>query len=276
MRELAKDKVNQEAVIKEYKMHIVIPTYRRTQTQKTFKAMSPKWKARTTFVADEEDTKRLQFNFKDTGAQFMVAPSSIKSIAQKRAWIIETFPQDHILMLDDDLRFDARIEGTNKLLVIKDAKIFDFHMDKFAEEMKKFAHMGISPRQGNNRLEQEWVPNTRIMYSLGYHLPTLRKHCELGRIETREDFDYNLQLLKKGFENRVYSHMTVGQDQYNAEGGCSIDRTMEASNADAEKLAALHPGLVKVVDKDYTTSVPRKEVVVYWKKALEMSKKEAA
>jgi len=257
-------------------MQIVIPTYRRTGMQKTFKAMSPKWKAKTTFVADAEDTERLKFNFRNTGAEFVVHPPEIKTIAQKRAWIIKTFPYENILMLDDDLRFDARIEGTNKLLVIKDPAIFDFHMDKVAEKMKEFRHIGISPRQGNNRLEDEWVANTRIMYSLGYHLPTMREHCELGRIETREDFDYNLQLLKKGFENRVYSHMTTGQDQYGAEGGCSKERTVESSNVDAEKLAALHPGLVKVTDKEYTTSIPRKEVVVYWKKALEMSKKKEA
>jgi hypothetical protein len=39
------------------------------------------------------------------------------------------------------------------------------------------------------------------------------------------------------------------------------------SDAEAEKLAALHPGLVKVVQKDYK-GVPRKEVIVQWKKAL--------
>jgi hypothetical protein len=257
-------------------MQIVIPTYRRTQTQKTFKQLPAHWKARTIFVADEEDTKRLHFNFRDTGATFTVVPEEITSIAKKRAWIIKTFKHEHILMLDDDLRFDSRIEGTQKLLVAKPHEV-DFHLNKIEKKFEEgFRHLGISPRQGNNRLEEEWVPNTRMMYSLGYHLPTLREHCELGRIETREDFDYNLQLLKKGFENRVYSHMTTGQDQYNADGGCSLQRTVDASNEDAEQLAALHPGLVKVTQKEYTTSVPRKEVVVYWKKALQQSKEKAA
>lgn len=258
-------------------MQIIIPTYRRTNIQKTFLAMSPKWRAKTTFVADEQDTAALRIKFGSSGARFVVVPENVHSIAQKRAWIMNTATNEHILMLDDDLRFDARIEGTQKLLVIKDHAIFDFHMDKVEAMLHSgIRHLGISPRQGNNRLTEEWVPNTRIMYSLGYHLPTVREHCELGRIETREDFDYNLQLLRKGFENRVYSHMTTGQDQYNAEGGCSLNRTIEASNKDAEYLASLHPGLVKVVEKAYTTSVPRKEVVVYWKKALESSKKEAA
>ena len=36
-----------------------------------------------------------------------------------------------------------------------------------------------------------------------------------------------------------------------------------------EKLAELFPGYVSVVQRDYTASVPRLEVMVRWRKALE-------
>lgn len=255
-------------------MQIVIPTYRRANSQRTFQCLPQKWKDRTTFVCDQEDMDKLKFKYASTTkAEFILTPDHVKTIAQKRAWIIKSFPYEKVLMMDDDLRIDVRIPDTVKLLVAKPDQV-DEHMVQIEDMIGPYAHVGISPRQGNNRLLEKWIKNTRMMYALGYHLPTLRQHCELGRIETREDFDYNLQLLRKGFENRVYSHMTAGQDQYNAPGGASTERTIQSSNEDAEKLAALHPGFVKVVDKEYSTSISRKEVVVYWKKALESFKKE--
>jgi hypothetical protein len=271
---LAKEHQRVDTMEKESKMQIVIPTYRRANIQRTFQCLPQKWKDRTTFVCDQEDMDKLKFKYGSTSkAQYVLTPDHVKTIAQKRAWIIKSFPYEKILMMDDDLRIDVRIPNTQKLLVAKPEQV-DEHMVKVEAMLDKYRHIGISPRQGNNRLMDEWVPNTRIMYALAYHLPTVRDNCELGRIETREDFDYNLQLLRKGFENRVYSWMTVGQDQYNAPGGASTERTIQSSNEDAEKLAALHPGFVKVVDKEYSTSINRKEVVVYWKKAYESSQKE--
>jgi hypothetical protein len=112
-----------------------------------------------------------------------------------------------------------------------------------------------------------------MMYSLGYYLPIVVKECELGRIETREDMDLTLQLLRKGFPNAVW-HTTVNdQRKFNAPGGASIKRTIESSNADAYKLAQLHPGYVSTVERPYKASVPRIEVVCQWQKALQDGRK---
>jgi hypothetical protein len=76
-----------------------------------------------------------------------------------------------------------------------------------------------------------------------------------------------LQLLRKGYDN-IISHETVVDNVYDLRGGCHDERTVERSDAAAELLAELHPGLVKVVEKDYKGSVKRKEVIVSWKKSL--------
>jgi len=102
---------------------------------------------------------------------------------------------------------------------------------------------------------------------LGYNVPIVKRECELGRIETREDMDYTLQLLRKGFPNIVFFNLCVDQ-KYNSPGGASLERTVESSNADAEKLATLHPGFVRITEKKYKSSLPRKEVVCSWKKAF--------
>jgi hypothetical protein len=128
---------------------------------------------------------------------------------------------------------------------------------------------GLGRVKENHTKKAGWKTPDRMMFSLGYFLPIVVKECELGRIETREDMDLTLQLLRKGYRNAVW-HTTVNdQRKFDAPGGATNERTIESSNADAYKLARLHPGYVRVDDKPYKKSVPRLEVVCQWQEALE-------
>jgi hypothetical protein len=206
--------------------------------------------------------------------EVIAQPDPDCTIAQKRRWILEEFHrrgEEKIIMLDDDLRFATRISGTDWHL--KEIRWFglisEFNLleDKLGPE---FPHVGFGPRQGNNTLDEVgWKIPSRMIYSLGYYLPIVIKECELGRIETREDMDLTLQLLRKGYPNAVW-HTTVNdQRKFDAPGGATNERTMERSNRDAYRLGELHPGYVTIVEKDYKASVPRLEVICQWKKALE-------
>jgi hypothetical protein len=252
-------------------MLIYIPTYRRTHRQRTWQFLSEYWRKRTRFVCDAEDRELLLE--RDIGikrSHIVVHPRSVKTIAQKRAWIIENARDYHILMLDDDLRFCNRVYSSDTAWTLPNAtpaavgRALHELEDKFS---RGYAHVGFGARQGNNTLaDRGWRENARMIYALGYNLKVVRKVCELGRIETREDMDYTLQLLRAGYKNCINVEMVVDQ-YFNAVGGAREERTMERSNKDAEKLAKLHPGLVKVVERNYKQSTPRKEVVVQWRKA---------
>ncbi len=243
-------------------MRIYIPTYERPNTQTTFNALPPNWQQRTTFVLNAWDRKYMDKWILDSGAEFLI--TDLKTIAAKRAFIISQALERKICMMDDDLRFSVRSAGK----LVKAQKIdINRHLYELSDKLDEFVHAGFSARQGNNRLPDGWKTPHRMMYVLGYRPSVLREKCELGRIETREDFDYTLQLLRQGYPNAVQCDICVDQ-KYNMKGGCSSQRTVEASNADADKLAELHPGYVKVVEKEYLASVPRREVTVQWKKAL--------
>lgn len=264
-------------------MHIYIPTYRRTHRQRTWQFLSPYWRERTTFVCDEEDARILSEQEQGT-AGFWI--SKAKTIAKKRAEIMKKSPHRHILMLDDDLRFckrtyespehrvnlrqgHAKRQSYSFKLPNATPKQVDRALLKFEAKLESgnYAHLGFGARQGNNTLpDYGWRKNARMIYALGYDLKVVRKVCELGRIETREDMDYTLQLLRAGYRNAINVEMVVDQ-YYNAVGGARDQRSVESGNADAEKLAKLHPGLVKVVERAYKQSIPRKEVVVSWRKA---------
>lgn len=253
-------------------MKIIIPTHRRVEKQKTFSFLPESLHKDTVLIADEVDAPALRELLKDTEAKVVVHPPEIDSIAKKRAWIIQNSSEDKILMLDDDLRFEVQDKPDNTYLRRAEPEEVGKYIKQVEDYLDDYAHVGISARQGNNRLERPYRENSRMMYALGYRPEVLREHCELGRIEHREDFDYCLQLLKAGYPNIVLTYIAVGQD-YNNAGGASEQRTTEASNQDAYKLAELHPGLVRTTEKDYKQSVKRIEVICQWRKAYDQSQK---
>jgi hypothetical protein len=209
-----------------------------------------------------------------------VQPRRITEIHTKRQYIAElALVHDHekFVMLDDDLDFQARGFTDESILVGNATK--ERILAAFARLsllLDTHAHGGISCRQGNNRHEQDIVFATRNMYVLGYRSEFFSKgpghhgRFRFDRVHGKEDFDMSLQLLRAGYANFLITDFCVGQ-AYGRAGGCTEERTVLSSNAAAEKLASLHPGFVSVVDKEYTTSVPRKEVIVHWKRALASS-----
>lgn len=278
------------------KLMIYVPTRGRVDYQHTIRNLPKSWHPQITIVCPKDEVKKHAKNWPQVG-RILAQPDSNMTIAAKRAFIFKTAMKlDHekILMFDDDLRFSVRkstfgkyarfggrggsdwkrwkqeYPGCHQLVNIgADDPRIDKMLKRVEHMLGIYAHGGISPRLMNQEFAYEFTNNVRAIYALAYHTPTVVEHCKLGRIETREDMDYTLQLLRSGFENAVYTWGCVEQARgYGAEGGVGGDSRIAASNADAEKLAKMHPGLVKVVEKSYKVSIPRKEVIVYWQKAI--------
>lgn len=267
----------------EHKLRLYIPTYRRTDFQKTFGLLPRKWKKRVTFVCDVEDEPKLRKLLKrEPYAKLWVVPKSITTIAKKRSWIIENTSSKILMMFDDDLRFCSRKYKTSVRLGDKSSQLNSTHeqideaLMRIQKMLHRYAHVGISAKQGNNNMPgRGFAKNVRMIYGLGYQVGVVRKFCRLGRIEHREDMDYTLQLLRKGFANRVLLDHCVDQ-LYNTPGGASVDRKQKDSDRDAELLAKLHKPFVKVVEKKYKVSMIRKEVVCSWKKAFAQGQRRVA
>lgn len=260
-------------------MDVVIPTYRRVARQATLKGLPATWLGRTTLVVDQHDAELAQsatYRAQLRGVRVLVHPPEVRTIAAKRAWILRRW-QGPLVMLDDDLRFAVRKRPGTTDPALREATAEDLEqqLEALAQQLRTVAHAGWSARQGNNRQEGGWKEATRQMYVLGYDADRLRGLEEtgrvtLGRIGFREDMDLTLQLLRLGLPNAVSYDVTADQAAgYAAAGGCTDERTVEGSDADALRLAELHPGLVKVVKKEYKGSLHRNEVVVQWRKAYE-------
>ena len=185
-----------------------------------------------------------------------------------RAWLEAGY--DKIIMLDDDLLFSTRISTDHPRLreITGEALISEFK--RIEEKLgPDFPHVGFGQRQGNHLLPAGWKSPGKMCYALGYYLPIVTKECHFDLVEVREDMCVSLQLLLKGYPNAIWTETVVDQRGYDAPGGASNERTVEISNAEARKLEALFPRYVSVVQRAYKASVPRLEVVVQWKRALE-------
>lgn len=250
-------------------MIISIPTRGRISKQVTLKWIPPAIHNQVLLVCPRDEVFFHKKNW--PSVQVVAQPDEITTIAKKRAWMLHFMHDEGVtktLMMDDDLLFYSRREEQPDRLKYA---LPEETIHWFAELEKRLTpdtpHGGFGPRQGNHTQPAGWLQGTRMMLALGYHIPTVLANAEHGRINTREDMDVCLQLLRKGLPNQVTHEFVVGQGAYAERGGCEDERTLESSNADAEKLAELHPGLVRVVEKEYKNH-PRKEVVCSWKGAL--------
>jgi hypothetical protein len=254
-------------------LDIVIPTRGRSDLKLTCDALPKSMRDRIFLVCPSTEVNR----HRDIRpwATLVKQPDDSMTIAAKRAWIMREWKgADRIVMLDDDLRFFVKRDGEpTRLRGAEDADVTYWFGQLESKLTASVPHAGFSSRLFNNAKPPGWERAKRMQYVLGYFLPTVREHCDLsGRIETREDMDYVLQLLEKGYPNEVCFSIAVEQsNDYGARGGCHGQRTTASSDADAEQLAQLHPGIVRVVQKDYKGN-PRKEVVVRWEAALRSGK----
>jgi len=254
------------------KMRIVIPTRGRVGKQLTAQSLPRELRRCTTIVCP----KREVFGLTGAGMEdfeVIAQPDPEWKIYQKRVWILQEFARlgyERILMLDDDLRFSTRISETDWHLKEIRGKDLIPEFERIDEKLgPEFPHVGFGQRQGNNQLEEVgWQSPGKMCYALGYYLPIVLEKCVLGRVEIREDMELSLQLLLKGHPNAVWQTTVVDQRKYDAPGGASNERSIELSNNEAKKLAAMYPAYVSTTERKYKASVPRIEVIVQWKKAL--------
>ena len=91
-----------------------------------------------------------------------------------------------------------------------------------------------------------------------------------------EDFYVNLQLLTRGFENRVWFKYVVSPADTNAPGGCSTYRDIKYHNTAMEELKNKYNDYVLLREKVQQTGPWKGQVklaaTISWKKAYESSK----
>ena len=178
-------------------MKIYIPTRGRPKNQETLKWFPKDMQTNGQVVlVIDEDEKDQYDKYPDTAK--MVVPEDCIGIGPKRKYIVENTDDPRMIMLDDDLRFYIRKSPTDWHLRYLESEEYPALFGLLDEWMDQgYAHVGVSAREGNNRVESLSVENTRYMRVLGYNLEEFPSDVEWGRTRVMEDFDIALQLLRR-------------------------------------------------------------------------------
>lgn len=250
-------------------MNIWIPTFQRVEKQTTFNSIPETLKPITKLIVDEcEYTAYVEVY----GEDFVIAvPGDIKGLSKKRQWMLENTDDPYIFMIDDDLTFGVRHEG--KLPKCSDADFIVLFSLLESWLNEGLIHVGISQRPFNHLEEGAFTEIGRMCTTYAYNAPAvLATGARFDRVPLMQDFDMTLQLLELGHKNRITYDFCYGQGS-GSKGGCSAYRTGQLMKETAEKLAALHPGLVHVVQKKSETEWEgvgkiRWDCNIEWKKAF--------
>lgn len=250
-------------------MIIYIHTAGRPSSQITLRSFPSEVIKRTRLVVQEKE-KQHYYPFKEN---VVVLPKNIERLSPTRQWILENAETEKFVMMDDDLTFAYRTPFTGTKLHKSTPDTIISMFNDIEHLLDRYNHVGVSAREGNNRIQNNVKENTRMMRLLAFNkLEVLKTGARFDRIDTKQDFDMNLQLLRKGHKNAVLYNYSHNQPGSNNTGGCSVYRDSEMMNRCSHELAELHPEFVKVVEKTTKTSWGggvRTDVRIEWKKAYE-------
>lgn len=200
-------------------------------------------------------------------------PSCITRLAETRDWIIhDRKGHPDVVFLDDDLHFAVRRDDDRTKFRQPRALDITRMFEDISRQLAHYRMVGIGAREGGNRYTDEYMYNSRIMRVLAFNRQFLRDHnITFTPMVVMEDFHVNLQILRAGGDTCICNDWVSNQaGGSNAPGGCSEYRSEAVQTAAAHKLAALHPGFVRVVQKATKAAWGggvRTDVVVSWKKA---------
>lgn len=253
-------------------MRIYIPTYGRSDRQVTWDNLPVLLQYDTHLVVQH----RERLSYDNEKYPTIVMPREIEDIGKTRQWLIDTSPSAFIIMFDDDLDFAVRrADEPTKFLPANGRDMINM-VDTIRQSLYEgYLMVGVSGREGANYDTSQFKEASR---QLRVHAINVHKFRKLGirfdRLPFMEDFDATLQLLEKGYPNRVLNGWVHNQrGGSNAAGGCSETRTLERHNEAAAALQSMHPKFVRLVQKESGNwGGARTDVNIQWKKAYEYGK----
>ncbi len=259
-------------------MKIVIPTLGRMDKQLTYNALPDKYKKKVNFIVQAHEFEDMKSRY---GDQVIGLPEHIKTIAPTREWLFNHFKDDRFFVFDDDLAFTIKEPNTGGDTKWKARPFIDSDFDEIFELVESWMDDGIS----HGCLQPTWVmpsldnwpygDNGKIMTNVFYDGPKIPRDIKWDRVPAAEDFDVNLQLLTKGYPNRISSKYMVSPLETNAAGGCSEWRTLEVHNNAQILLGEIWPDYVKVREKEVKSGPWKGEIklatTIYHKKAFKDS-----
>lgn len=251
-------------------MEVYITTYDRPDAQETLRQVP--W---ATLVVQAREYRRYREALPD--APLLVLPDEVRTLGATRRWLVDRHRYDldrtgKLVLLDDDLTFSYRnVPGDWHLKVATRGQVEELFA-AIEAALGNYAHVGVSPREGQNTFPDEPVQNTRYMRVLAYNAHMIPSDVEFGRVDGMSDFDVNLQLLRRGLPSLVFTRWAQGHKSTQAPGGMATQRSLESHSREIDKMLEWHGDFVTAYQKsDKGPMGNRREVRIQWKRAFASS-----
>lgn len=273
---------------------IIITTRGRLDFQPTLNNLHVELRKLVTLICYPGEKIHHDKNWGHEVSEIIEHPKEFKHLGQIRKWCIENF-DENVILLDDNLVFQVREFSElsnnckfplhqvtpkhflpNSILRIQ-MEMFEWVIGKL--NSNKYGVVGISSRQGNNRIGQTELENKRFFafWAVNKKVYGEIKPYLFEKFPNKNDFCIGLEFLSKGVPNIIsYKYAFNKQGGANNKGGCSIYRNISNSNKEAYDLYDLFPDFVRVREKsvkswggDFEDKLKALDVTCYWKKAYE-------
>lgn len=255
-------------------LDIYITTLGRINNQKTWDNLrvSPSIVQCVTTVVQAHELEA--FKKARPAQRVMALPAHIDNLGATRQWLIDRGRAENrkIVLLDDDLDFYVRRDPSDWRLTTPLQEMLESMFDEISHALDTHVHVGVSGREGNNRVMDYAVENTRFMRLLAYRPAAWPEGIRADRVDGMSDFDTNLQLLRKGYASKVFYRYAQGQPGTQTPGGCALTRTLATHEAEVNKMCEMHPEFVRKrmkTNKGGGEFGTRPELTIYWKKAFD-------
>jgi len=261
-------------------VRIYVPSRGRYSTKFIGGAQSPlRWapQDRLTYVVRDDEYDRYRRFISTWWPQIeVVACGAPENLSKKRVWIAQ-FAQSRgeelHMQCDDDVKLYVRKSPDVVNLRDVTAQDVQIMLERVEEALDRYPMVGISAREGNNYAGVGEPPMikecTRSMRLYAFRTEDLLS-IDSGRMPEMADFDTVLQFLERGQKNAVLYYWAQHQPKTQHPGGCAAYRTHATHEAAAYKLSELHPGVIRIVQKENKGGGEfgtRTEVAVQWQKA---------
>ena len=261
-------------------IELVIPTFKRLDSQITLSNIPNVLLDNVTLVVqpqEEKEARDIHSNIFVVSGDNIGFANTIRDITYE--FVVNR--QSRFWILDDDLKFFRNYETDEGKLKKQPMTKSDFYevLKKTEEWMDAgFSHGAFGTTWVNPLGKFPYLENSRIMtnkYYDGVAISKVWNEIDWEGCCGAEDFYVNLQLLTKGYPNRVWYEFIVDAGESHKDGGCSDYRDENYHNSSCEELQRHFPNFVKIKYKPNPNKnmkgVMMAHSQVQWKKAYHSS-----
>jgi hypothetical protein len=262
--------------------HILIPTLGRMDKQYTYNHLPQKWKDKVTFIVQNHEYAEMAERY---GDKVRKLPDDIKTLSPTRQWCWDEYYGTQWMFMDDDFKYfkykEPLPEGSENKWLTRDMEDheFDDMFDTFWKWADEEIYFGAVSTSWVMPSATYWpyMNNTRMMTNMFFNTPYLPRDIQWNRLPTAQDFDATLQLLTRGYRNRMHTKYRVTVSDTNAKGGCETYRTLDMMNSTHRKLSQLFPKYVSIREKILKTGPlagqTQDSCFIQWSKAFKDTQK---